>query len=105
MTFGVLRAHGSRITEEDADALQIVIEATPWTDAHRAGTLADGSLHYADAIYVAADERHGTILLTADARIERSGAQISCEIITVDPAGRGDHYCPPSLTCHSLLTQ
>lgn len=70
----------------DAESLDIVIEATPWTDVHRAWTLAEGSLRYGDAIYVAAAERHRTILLTADARIERSGAQISCEIITVDPA-------------------
>lgn len=35
-------------------------------------------------------ERHGTSLLTADIRIERSGAPITCEIITVAPAGEGD---------------
>ena len=70
----------------DAESFEIVIEATPWTDVHRAWTLADGSLRYADAIYVAAAERHGTALLTADARIERSGALIRCEIITAGPA-------------------
>ena len=70
----------------DAESFEIVIEATPWTDVHRAWTLADGSLRYADAIYVAAAERQRTILLTADARIERSGAPTRCEIITVDPA-------------------
>ena len=71
----------------DAESLQIVIEATPWTDVHRAWTLADGALRYADAIYVAAAERYGTALLTADARIQRSGALIRCEIITVGPRG------------------
>ncbi|MGB6162678.1 MAG: hypothetical protein WBF75_08930 [Pseudonocardiaceae bacterium] len=40
----------------------------------------------ADAIYVAAAERHATALLTADARIERSGASITCKIITVGPS-------------------
>ena len=70
----------------DAESFEIVIEATPWTDVHRAWTLADGSLRYADAIYVAAAERQRTILLTADARIDHSGAPIRCEIITVDPA-------------------
>jgi predicted nucleic acid-binding protein len=44
-----------------------------------------GSLRYADAIYVAAAERHGTALLTADSQIERSGAPIKCEVITVGP--------------------
>lgn len=37
----------------------------------------------ADAVYIAAAERHGTALLTADVRIERSGALIICDIITV----------------------
>lgn len=66
-----------------AEALEIVIEATPWPDVHRAWTLAQGSLRYADAIYVAAAERHGTALLTADGQIKRSGAHMTCEIITV----------------------
>lgn len=70
----------------DAESFEMVIEATPWTDVHRASTLAAGSLRYADAIYIAAAERHGTALLTADARIERSGALIRCPIITVSPA-------------------
>lgn len=67
----------------DAEAYEISVEATPWADVHRAWQLASGSLRYADAIYVATAERHGTALLTADTRIERSGAQIRCEIITV----------------------
>ncbi len=50
----------------DAEALEIVIEATPWPDVHRAWVLAQGSLRYADAVYVAAAERHRTALLTAD---------------------------------------
>lgn len=69
-----------------ATALEIVIEGTPWSDVDRAWTLAQGSLRYADAIYVAAAERHGTALLTADSRIGRSGALIRCEVITVRPA-------------------
>ncbi|MGH3928301.1 MAG: PIN domain-containing protein, partial [Pseudonocardiaceae bacterium] len=70
---------------QDAEAFEILIEATPWVDVHRAWTLACESLRYADAVYVAAAERHGTALLTADARIERSGAPITCKIITVTP--------------------
>ncbi|MFN2494431.1 MAG: PIN domain-containing protein [Pseudonocardiaceae bacterium] len=71
---------------QDAEAFEVLIEATPWADVHRAWELARGSLRYADAIYIAAAERHGTALLTADARIERSGAPIKCEIISVAPA-------------------
>ena len=72
-----------------AEALEIVIEATPWSDVRRAWDLAQGSLRYADAIYVAAAERHGTALLTADSQIERSGALIRCEVITVRPPAEG----------------
>jgi predicted nucleic acid-binding protein len=68
-----------------ADELEVAIEATPWSDVHRAWTLAQGSLRYADALCVAAAERHGTALLTADGQIERSGALIGCEVITVRP--------------------
>lgn len=68
---------------KDAASLEILIEATPWTDVHRAWTLASGSLRYADALYVGAAERHETALLTADTRIERSGAPTNCKIITV----------------------
>lgn len=68
-----------------AEDLGVVIEATPWADVHRAWDLAQGSVRYADAIYVAAAERHGTALLTADTQIERSGALMSCDIITVRP--------------------
>jgi predicted nucleic acid-binding protein len=70
----------------DAQSLEIAIEATSWADMHRAWQLAQGSLRYADAIYVAAAERHETALLTTDARIERSGASIRCPIVTVAPA-------------------
>ncbi|MDQ2845719.1 MAG: PIN domain-containing protein [Actinomycetota bacterium] len=69
-----------------AAALEIVIEGTPWSDVDRAWNLAQGSLRYADAIYVAAAERHETALLTADSQIERSGALIRCELITIQPA-------------------
>lgn len=67
----------------DAESYEIAIEATPWADVHRAWELAERSLRYADAIYVAAAERHRTALLTADSRIERSGAPVHCQIITV----------------------
>lgn len=70
---------------QDAEALEITIEATPWTDVHRAWVLAQASLRYADAIYVAAAERHHSALLTADARIEYSGAPITCQVITITP--------------------
>ncbi len=69
-----------------AEALEIVIEATVWADVHRAWVLA-GSLRYADAVYVAMAERHRTGLLTADARIGRSGSDVTCTIITVAPVG------------------
>lgn len=71
-----------------AAALEIAIEGTPWSDVDRAWTLAQGSLRYAEAIYVAAAERHGSALLTADGRIERSGALIRCEVVTVRPAAQ-----------------
>ena len=71
---------------QDAESLEIVIEATPWVDIHRAWQLAQGSLRYADAIYLAAAERLETALLTADARIRRSDAPTRCEIVTVAPA-------------------
>lgn len=64
----------------------ILIEGIPWVDVHRAWMLASGSLRYADAVYAAAAERHDTALLTADVRIERSGAPVRCEIVTVVPA-------------------
>lgn len=80
-----LRAADLAPALQAAEALGIVIEATPWSDVHRAWALAQGSLRYADAIYVAAAERHGTALLTADSQIERSGALIRCELITVRP--------------------
>jgi predicted nucleic acid-binding protein len=74
----------------DSESFEITIEGTPWVDVHRAWILARASLRYADAIYVAAAERHGLTLLTSDARIERSGAPIRCQIVTVT----GDHSQP-----------
>lgn len=71
---------------QDAESLEIVIEATPWGDVRRAWELAEGSLHYPDAVYVAAAERYGAALLTADARIERSRAPVKCDVVTVSPA-------------------
>ncbi len=70
---------------QDAEAFEIELEATPWTDVHRARQLAQASLRYADAIYLAAAERHRTALLTSDERIERSGAPVHCRIITITP--------------------
>ena len=70
----------------DAESYEIDIEGTPWSDVHRAWELSERSLRYADAIYVAAAERHQTALLTADNRIGRSGAGARCQIITVGPA-------------------
>ncbi len=67
----------------DAESLEIELEATPWSDVHRAWALAQTSLRYADAVYVAAAERHRTAVLTTDARIERSGAPMTCEVHTV----------------------
>lgn len=69
----------------DAAALEIVIEETPWTDVHRAWRLAQQSLRYAGAIYVACAERHGMPLLTSDARIAKAGLRVSCDIVTVGP--------------------
>lgn len=69
-----------------AESFEITIEATPWSDVHRAWALAKGSLRYADAVYVAAAERQGMALLTTDTQIERSGALIRCEVITIRPA-------------------
>ena len=68
---------------QDAESLEILLEATPWSDVHRAWALAQGSMRYADAIYVAAAERNDSTLLTADSRIERSRAKIRCQVITV----------------------
>ena len=71
----------------DAESYEIAIEGTPWADVHRAREIAEQSLRYADAVYVAAAERHRTALLTADGRIERSGAPMRCRIITVSFTG------------------
>jgi predicted nucleic acid-binding protein len=70
----------------DAEAYGITLEAVLWADVHRAWELSRQSLRYADAVYVAAAERHQTGLLTADGRIERSGAAVQCRIVTVRPA-------------------
>jgi predicted nucleic acid-binding protein len=74
---------------QDAESYEITIEGTPWTDVHRAWELSEQSLRYADAVYVATAERHHTALLTTDGRIERSGAAMRCQIITVLPAESG----------------
>lgn len=70
----------------DAESFEIVIDATPWADVHRAWALAQASLRYADAVYVACAERHDVALLTSDGRIERSNAPFRCDVITVRPA-------------------
>ncbi|WP_129665743.1 type II toxin-antitoxin system VapC family toxin [Phytoactinopolyspora endophytica] len=69
----------------DAESLEITIEGTPWADVHRAWALSQASLRYADAVYVACAERHRVALLTSDERIERSGAPLRCEVVTVRP--------------------
>ncbi|HEU0189664.1 MAG TPA: type II toxin-antitoxin system VapC family toxin [Mycobacterium sp.] len=69
----------------DAAALEITIEGTPWDDVRRAWALAQTSLRYPDAVYIASAERHGMALLTSDARIQRSGARIRCAIVTIQP--------------------
>jgi len=68
----------------DAEELGIAIEGATWPDVRRAWGLAQGSVRYADAIYLAAAERHRMVLLTADAGLARSGARVECEIIVVD---------------------
>jgi predicted nucleic acid-binding protein len=73
----------------DAEAFEITIEAIPWADVHRAWALAQESLRYADAIYVAAAERHQSGLLTTDTRIIWSGLQVGCQIIAVTPSWPG----------------
>lgn len=40
-------------------------------------------MRYADGLYVAAAERLGAALLTADGRIARSGAEIRCDVVVV----------------------
>jgi len=67
-----------------AAALAVSIEATQWSDVARAWELAQASMRYSDAVYVATAERHTTTLLTADARLARSGAKINCTIQTID---------------------
>jgi len=52
----------------DSESLEITIEGTPWVDVHRAWVLAQASLRYSDAIYVAAAERHGLTLLSRSTR-------------------------------------
>ena len=68
-----------------AAGLAVSVEATPWSDVARAWELARASMRYSDAVYVATAERHATTLLTADARIARSGARIRCNIQTIQP--------------------
>jgi predicted nucleic acid-binding protein len=70
-----------------AAALAVSIEATQWSDVARARELAQASMRYSDAVYVATAERHTTTLLTADARLARSGAKINCTIQTIDIHG------------------
>jgi predicted nucleic acid-binding protein len=78
-----LRANQVEQALLDAESLEITIEATPWGDVRRAWALAQASLRYPDAIYIASAERHAMALLTSDARIERSGAPMRCPIMTI----------------------
>jgi len=80
-----LRPEAITIALQTAEELGITIEAIPWEDVRRAWVLSQGSLRYADALYVAAAERHRTHLLTADARISRAAAAIECGVVTVAP--------------------
>ena len=71
---------------ERVERLEVLVEASPWADVHRAWELARGSLRYSDALYVATAERRREVLVTADARIGRSGAPLTCQVLTVHPA-------------------
>jgi predicted nucleic acid-binding protein len=51
--------------------------------------LAQGSLRYQDAVYIANAKRHGTAFRTSDARIERCGTPTRCPIITIQPNDNG----------------
>lgn len=66
-----------------AVALAVSIEPTQWSDVARAWELAQASMRYSDAVYVATAERYATTLLTADARLARSGVKINCTIQTI----------------------
>jgi predicted nucleic acid-binding protein len=66
----------------DAEAFEIEIRGVRWADVHRAWALTE-ALRYADAIYIATAERLGLTLLTSDTRIERSGARVSCPVLTI----------------------
>jgi predicted nucleic acid-binding protein len=70
----------------DAEHLGIDIQPTPWSDVARAWELSRTSLRYADAVYVAMAEREQSSFLTADGRIERSGALFNCEVVTIRPS-------------------
>lgn len=82
-----LRVEGIEVALRHAEGLGIRITATPWEDVRRAWQLSEASLRYADALYVAAAERLRTPLLTADARIGRSGAHLDCRVITIEVGG------------------
>lgn len=75
---------------QDAESYEIDVEGTPWADVHRAWVLSERSLRCADALYVAAAERHQTALLSADSRTGRAGAGVRCQIITVVPTTEDD---------------
>lgn len=62
--------------------LAIRLVGPEWAEVQRAWDLR-GSLRYADALFVAAAERRGATLLTADAKLARSGAHVRCEIAVV----------------------
>jgi predicted nucleic acid-binding protein len=67
----------------EVEAYGISLEATPWSDVHRAWELSLASVRYTDGVYLAAAERHRTALLTADSRLGRSGARLRCAVVTV----------------------
>ena len=75
---------------DDAEAIGIEVEATPWEDVRRAWDLSQGSVRYTDGVFVAAAERHGVALVTSDSRLARSGAKVRCHIVDLTSPNAGD---------------
>lgn len=75
---------------DDAEGLGIEIEATQWDDVRRAWELSQGSVRYADGVFVAAAERHQIALVTSDGRLARSGAPVRCQIIHLASPSAGN---------------
>lgn len=71
---------------DEAEGYGIHIDPIPWYDVRRAWDLSLGSVRYADGVFVAAAERQGMTLITADGRLARSGALVRCPIVCLDSA-------------------